>query len=98
LGKSNVQKRIHELNTLTKEGLKDIEGVTLHTPMSPELSSGMVCFDYKDKRPYEIENALYKAGINASTTPYRPSYARLAPSLINNEEEIVRTLEAIAQI
>lgn len=98
LGKSNVQRRIHELNTFTKEGLKDIEGVTLHTPMSPELSSGMVCFDYKDKRPYEVEKALYKAGINASTTPYRPSYARLAPSLINNEEEIFRTLEVIAQI
>ena len=98
LGKSNVQKRIHELNTLTKEGLKDIDGVILHTPLSPELSSGMVCFDYKDKKPYEVENALYKQGISASTTPYRPSYARLAPSLINNEEEIFRTLEAIAQI
>lgn len=98
LGKSHVQKRIHDLNTLAKEGLKDIDGVTLHTPLSPELSSGMICFDYKDKKPWEVDNALYEKGIIASTTPYRPSYARLAPSLINNEEEINRALEAIAQI
>jgi len=29
-------------------GLRLIEGVTLHTPLSAELSSGMACFDYKD--------------------------------------------------
>ena len=98
LGKNHVQKRIHDLNTLTKEGLKDINGVTLHTPMSPELSSGMICFDYKDMEPWPVAMALYEKGIIASTTPYRRSYARLAPSLINNEEEINRTLEAIAQI
>lgn len=98
LGKSHVQKRIHDLNTLTKEGLKDIDGVTLHTPMSPELSSGMICFDYKNMEPWPVVGALYEKGIITSTTPYRRSYARLAPSLINNEEEIKRTLEAIAQI
>lgn len=98
LGKSHVQKRIHDLNRLTKEGLKDIDGVTLHTPMSPELSSGMICFDYKDMEPWPVVGALYEKGIIASTTPYRRSYARLAPSLINNEEEINHTLEAIAQI
>jgi selenocysteine lyase/cysteine desulfurase len=98
LGKSHVQKRIHDLNTLTKEGLKGIQGVTLHTPMSPELSSGMICFDYKDMEPWPVAGALYEKGIIASTTPYRRSYARLAPSLINNEDEIDRTLEAIAQI
>lgn len=98
LGKSNVQKRIHQLNTLAKEGLEAIDGVTLHTPMSSELSSGMICFDYKDMKPWEVDMALYEKGIIASTTPYRPSYARLAPSLINNEEEINQTLKVIAQM
>ncbi len=63
LGKSNVQKRIHELNTLAKEGLKDIDGVILHTPLSPELSSGMICFDYKDKKPWEVDMALYEKAL-----------------------------------
>ena len=58
----------------------------------------MICFDYKDMEPWPVVGALYEKGIIASTTPYRRSYARLAPSLINNEEEINHTLEAIAQI
>lgn len=98
LGKANVQKRIHELNTLTKEGLLEIDGVTLHTPLSPELSSGMVCFDYRDLNPYDVMMGLYGQGIISSTTPYRRSYARFAPSLINNEEEIERALVALASL
>jgi selenocysteine lyase/cysteine desulfurase len=98
LGKDNVQQRIHQLNTLAKEGLKEIEGVTLHTPISPELSSGMICFDFKDMAPWQVAMALYEKGIIASATPYRRSYARFAPSLINNEEEIERSLAALASM
>ncbi|HEB28656.1 MAG TPA: aminotransferase class V-fold PLP-dependent enzyme, partial [Porticoccus sp.] len=45
LGKANVQKRIHQLNTQTKEGLAQMPHVTLYTPESSEFSSGLVCFD-----------------------------------------------------
>jgi len=98
LGKANVQQRIHQLNSLAKEGLREINGVTLHTPLSPELSSGMVCFDYKDMEPWQVVEGLYRQGIIASSTPYRRSYARFAPSLINNEEEIERSVAVLASL
>lgn len=98
LGKANVQQRIHQLNSLTKQGLQQIKGVTLHTPLSAELSSGMVCFDYKDMAPDEVVKALHAKGIIISSTPYRKSYARFAPSLINNEQEIARTLAALSTL
>jgi selenocysteine lyase/cysteine desulfurase len=98
LGKANVQKRIHALNTMTKEGLSEIPGVTLHTPLSPELSSGMVCFDYKEMEPWQVVEGLWDEGIISSSTPYRRSYARFAPSLINNEAEIERALAALARL
>ena len=98
LGKAEVQQRIHQLNTLTKQGLQQIQGVRLHTPMSAELSSGMVCFDYKDLAPWQVDKALYEQGIIISTTPYRNPYARFAPSLINNEQEIERTLAALSRV
>jgi len=98
LGKATVQQRIHELNTLTKEGLLEVSVVTLHTPLSQELSSGMVCFDYQDLEPGDVVEGLYARGIISSTTPYRGSYARFAPSLINNEEEIERSLAALASL
>ncbi len=98
LGKAEVQARIHQLNSLTKQGLQQIKGVTLHTPMSAELSSGMVCFDYKQMAPDEVVKAMHGKGIIISSTPYRTSYARFAPSLINNEQEIDRSLAVLASL
>ncbi|MDP4534719.1 aminotransferase class V-fold PLP-dependent enzyme [Alkalimonas collagenimarina] len=98
LGKAEVQQRIHQLNTLTKQGLQQIKGVTLHTPMSAELSSGMVCFDYKELAPWQVDKAMHEQGIIISTTPYRRPYARFAPSLINNEQEIERSLTALSRL
>ncbi|SEA52044.1 aminotransferase class V-fold PLP-dependent enzyme [Alkalimonas amylolytica] len=98
LGKAEVQQRIHQLNTLTKQGLQQIKGVTLHTPMSAELSSGMVCFDYKELAPWQVDKAMHEQGIIISTTPYRRPYARFAPSLINNEQEIERSLAALSRL
>lgn len=98
LGKAKVQQRIHQLNTLTKQGLLQIKGVTLHTPMAAELSSGMVCFDYKDMAPDDLVKAMHAKGIIISSTPYRQSHARFAPSLINNEQEIEQTLAALRTV
>jgi hypothetical protein len=41
---------------------------------------------------------LHDKGIIMSSTPYRESYSRLAPSLINNENEIDRALAGIAEM
>jgi selenocysteine lyase/cysteine desulfurase len=98
LGKANVQQRIHQLNTVTKQGLQQIKGVTLHTPMAAELSSGLVCFDYKEMAPDDVVKAMHGKGIIMSSTPYRQSYARFAPSLINNEQEIEQTLAALRTV
>lgn len=98
LGKANVQQRIHQLNTVTKQGLQQIKGVTLYTPMAAELSSGLVCFDYKTMAPDDVVKAMHSKGIIMSSTPYRQSYARFAPSLINNEQEIEQTLAALRTV
>ncbi|WP_166836593.1 aminotransferase class V-fold PLP-dependent enzyme [Rheinheimera pleomorphica] len=95
LGKAQVQARIHQLNSQTKQGLANMAGVKLYTPMAAELSSGLVCFDYKQMPPDDVVKAMHKKGIIMSATPYRQSYARFAPSLINNEQEIERALAAL---
>ncbi|MFT4615110.1 MAG: selenocysteine lyase/cysteine desulfurase [Bacteroidia bacterium] len=95
LGKANVQQRIHELNTRTKEGLAAMPHVTLRTPMSPELSSGLVAYEVAGKKPGEIVEQLHEKAIITSASPYRESYARFAPSLLNNETEIDRALAAV---
>ncbi len=97
IGKEKVKKRIHQLNTQLKEGLKNMRGVTLHTPMSEELSAGLVCFEVDEFSPYEVVQRLEDRYIIATTTPstYRERYVRLAPGLLNNPSEVERTLAAI---
>jgi selenocysteine lyase/cysteine desulfurase len=95
LGKANVQSRIHSLNTQTKEGLAAMSHVKLYTPMTTELSSGLVCFDVAGVDPNAVVERLHEKGIIMSSTPYRQSYARFAPSLLNNEAEIDQALAEI---
>ena len=95
LGKANVQKRIHQLNQQTKQGLDKMPHVKLYTPSSNELSSGLVCFDVKGMKPETVVRTMHNKGIIMSNTPYRVSYARFAPSLLNNEQEIELALAEI---
>ena len=95
LGKDKVQARIHQLNQQTKQGLAKMPHVTLYTPASSELSSGLVCFDVKGMSADAVVEKMHGKGIIMSSTPYRQSYARFAPSLINNEQEIELALAQI---
>jgi selenocysteine lyase/cysteine desulfurase len=95
LGKANVQKRIHQLNQQTKQGLAKMSHVTLYTPASNELSSGLVCFDVQGMKPEAVVKTMHDKGIIMSNTPYRISYARFAPSLLNSEQEIELALAEI---
>lgn len=98
LGKKSVQERIHALNRQTKEGLAKLKHVTLYTPKSEQLSSGLVCFDVQGMAPDAVVETLHKQGIIMSSTPYRQSYARFAPSLLNTEQEIDQAVAAIAAL
>lgn len=98
LGKARVQSRIHALNTQVKEGLAGMRNVTLHTPRSSELSSGLVAYEIAGKKPLEITYALYAKGVVSAPSPYHQSYARMAPSLLNTEDELETALAHVAQI
>jgi selenocysteine lyase/cysteine desulfurase len=98
IGKSRIQERVHSLNSLAKQALADMPHVWLHTPMSPELSAGIICFEVDGITPAEVVEGLGEDDIVASTSPYPVSYARLAPSIINDEEEVERAVDAVAAL
>ena len=52
------------------------------TPLDPEVSAGIVCFDVPGMTPGNAVLALREQGIVASATPYRTSYLRLGPSIV----------------
>ena len=98
LGKERVQERILGLATSLKQELAAIKGLTLHTPKSPALSAGIVCFELAGMTPRDIVAKLGGMGIVASTTPYAVSYARLTPGLLNLESDLSKTVDAVKSI
>ncbi|MEO9635821.1 MAG: aminotransferase class V-fold PLP-dependent enzyme [Parasphingorhabdus sp.] len=98
LGKDNVQRRIHQLNTQSKEGLAKMTHVKLHTPMAAAYSSGFACFEVDGISPPDVVKKMHDKGVIMSNSPYRKSFARFAPSLLNNEQEIDQALAGIAAL
>ncbi|QCO67550.1 aminotransferase class V-fold PLP-dependent enzyme [Luteimonas yindakuii] len=98
MGRTRVAARIRELNDQCKAGLAANPKVTLHTPMSGELSAGLVSFEVDGLSPAEVVKQLLARRIIASTSPYAITYARLAPSLVNTPEEVDRAVRAVREI
>jgi selenocysteine lyase/cysteine desulfurase len=98
IGKAKVEARIHSLARRLKKGLAAIEHVTLKTPLSDSLSAGIVCFTVDGLSPTAVVAALRRKHVIATVTPYSPSYARLAPGLVNTPAEVDRVLDAIRSL
>jgi isopenicillin-N epimerase len=95
IGKARVAARIHALNRRLKNGLAGMSHVTLLTPRAEALSAGIVVFTVDRLSPGAVVAALARRRIVATTTPYSPSHARLAPGLLNTPGEVDRVLAAI---
>jgi isopenicillin-N epimerase len=95
LGKQQVCDRVHQLNRRCKEGLADMPHVTLHTPMDDGLSAGIISFEVKGYSTEEVVKALLKKKVVATASPYKISWARFTPGIINDEAEVDKALEAV---
>ena len=95
IGKARIAQRVHELNRRLKEGLASIKHVKLHTPMSDDLSAGIVCFEVEGMDPIDVVKNLRTKNIVATVTPYKTLYDRLAPSIVNTPEQVDATVKAV---
>jgi len=98
IGRRRIGERIRQLNDQCKEGLASIRGVRLHTPRDPSLSAGLTCFEVAGRSPDEVVERLLERRIVASSSPYRVSYVRLAPSLVNDPAEVETALRAVRAV
>ena len=98
IGRSRIAGRIHELNARIKAGLAALPGIRLHTPRDVRLSSGLVAFEVAGRTPKDVVQRLGARRIVASTSPYKPSYVRLAGSLLNTPEEVDTVVRAVREL
>ena len=97
IGRDRIVARTAEQATQLKEGLAGIDGITVVTPISPEVSAGIVCLDVaraaaRQRRSLELR----EQGVVASATPYAVSYLRLGPSIATTPEQVDLAVEAVA--
>lgn len=95
MGKARVGARIRSLNDQLKTSLADNKRIRIHTPLSGDLSAGLVAFEIEGLKPDDIVKRLLTKKIIASTSPYAVSYARLAPSLVNTPKEVERAASEV---
>lgn len=98
IGRKRIADRTATLNTQCKEGLAKIPKVKLLTPRDPVLSAGIICFDVEGQSAGETAQKLHERKVVASSSPYKISHARLAPSLVNDEREVEAALRAVREI
>jgi selenocysteine lyase/cysteine desulfurase len=95
VGRARIAERTRSLATQLKAGLAELKNVTLHTPRSPDLSAGLVCFEIAGLDPRDAVDRLKQQRILASVTPYATSYVRFGPSIVNTPAEVETALRAI---
>ena len=99
IGKQAVQQRIHFLNDYLKNQLEDLDGVELMTPLGSNLSAGFTFFRVPAKPANEVEKILrdHKIIVSADNRDAGP-VVRMAPGIINTEEEIDATVAVLRKI
>lgn len=95
IGRKRVAERTSALSTQCKEGLARMSHVKLHTPRASEFSAGINCFEVAGMTSAMAVKKLLEKKLIASTSPYKVSYVRLAPSLVNDEREVDQALRMV---
>src|SRR5205823_13554689 len=68
------------------------------TPRDAALSAGIICFEVQGRTPEETVQRLLERKVIASTSPYKVTHARLAPSLVNDERQVEAAVRAVREI
>jgi selenocysteine lyase/cysteine desulfurase len=98
VGRARVAQRTAELASRLKRGLAAMPHVRLMTPMSPELSAGIVSFDVAGMSPEAVVARLRDWKLVGSVAPYARPHVRLTPSIRNFPEEVDFALDAVSRM
>jgi selenocysteine lyase/cysteine desulfurase len=98
IGKDEIAGRTSLQATTLKQGLAEIDGVEVVTPMDAEMSAGIVCVDIPDGDPFSLIAPLREAGIVASITPYAVPYLRFGPSIATTTDDVDALLDTLPDL
>jgi selenocysteine lyase/cysteine desulfurase len=97
-GRAKVAATTHALATRLKEGLAEIDGVTVKTPMDENLSAGLVAAELDRFQARDVDALREQHKVVTTVTPYAIEYLRFGPSVANTEEDVDAALAAVAAL
>jgi selenocysteine lyase/cysteine desulfurase len=100
IGKKRIEARVRELSARLREGLQEIEGVKLWTPMSPELSCGLTLFSVREIPMANVKNAIMaRDGIYIrDMRTGNLNAVRASTHIYNMPGEVDRLLESVRHV
>jgi isopenicillin-N epimerase len=98
LGIQQVEERLLGLAGGLKSAVIANPRLRLITPVQPEDSAGIVCFEKPGTEPEAVFEALLDQGIVGSVSPYSKPYVRLTPGIFTSAEDIDRATMALSRI
>ncbi len=100
IGKENIEARVRQLSTRFREGLLDISGVRLQTPMDPQMSAGLTHFSVRDIPEDNVRQGIMDLGRIHIRTSGRGDVTgcRASTHLYNMPEEVDELLGCIKHI
>ena len=92
IGGEVINARILELAAMLKDGLAEIPGLNIATPRTPDMSAGVVVFNFPGRDNLAVYDALYdQARIAASTK----GGIRLCPHIYNTRADVELAVAAV---
>jgi selenocysteine lyase/cysteine desulfurase len=98
IGRERIARRTKLQAKYLREGLSQIDGVQLLTPMDGNLSSGIVSIRMTRRDPFEVVELLRNRNIVASVGPHAPRPVRFGPSIVTTPVEGDELLDSIAAL
>ncbi|MBT8397845.1 MAG: aminotransferase class V-fold PLP-dependent enzyme [Gemmatimonadetes bacterium] len=100
IGKANIEARVRQLSTQLKEGLQEIPGVRLQTPMDPKMSCGLTHFSIDGVPMDNVKQGIMDLGRIHIRTSSRGdvSGCRASTHFYNMPEEVDELLRCIRHI
>lgn len=97
IGSERVEKRIRTLTGRLREGLQQIDGVRIHSPLHPELSAAMTTYGIDGMHGQKIQDELWE---RARLRPRSVGEVGVRQSchIYNSEAEVDKTLELVAEL
>jgi selenocysteine lyase/cysteine desulfurase len=100
IGKANIEARVRELSTRFKQGLIEIPGVRLQTPMDPSMSAGLTHFSIENVPMDNVRQGIMDLGRIHIRTSSRGDVTgcRASTHLYNMPEEVDELLGCVRHI